>query len=144
MSDVEDAGFDDFLDAVEADSAYFLSCPVDHGSLPPRHVCPTCGDSDLERTPLPETGTIETYTVTHVATPSFVDDAPYVTAIADFGPVRLTGQLVADGDGGNGEPHAGHGDDDLESIDAGTPVTLAVSKSETTGERLVAFHPIDQ
>jgi uncharacterized OB-fold protein len=88
-----DAGYDEWLAAVGDDRSYYLACPAGHGSLPPRRVCPHCGSPDVERTPLPETGTVETFTVCHVGTPDFVDEVPYVTAIADFGDVRLTGVL---------------------------------------------------
>jgi len=54
-------------------------------------VCPECGSATLSEEALAETGTVETYSVVHVAGPQFADDTPYVNAIADFGPVRLTG-----------------------------------------------------
>ncbi|QDX39646.1 Zn-ribbon domain-containing OB-fold protein [Salarchaeum sp. JOR-1] len=91
-------GHDEFLDAVESGDGYYLECENGHGSLPPRMVCPHCGDRDLTETALPETGTIDSYTVVHVPTPAFADEAPYVTAVADFGPVRLTGRVLADAD----------------------------------------------
>ncbi|WP_458206221.1 Zn-ribbon domain-containing OB-fold protein [Haladaptatus sp. NG-SE-30] len=120
MSDHPNEGYDEWLDAVAEDEGYYLECENGHGSLPPRRICPECGATDLEETPLPETGQIETYTVVHVAAPSFVDDTPYTTAVADFGPVRLTG--VADGE-----------------VEVGTEVTASVGESETTGERLLLF-----
>ncbi|WP_255170267.1 Zn-ribbon domain-containing OB-fold protein [Natrononativus amylolyticus] len=123
MSDeIGHAGFDDWLDATEEGEAYYLECDRGHGSLPPRRVCPECGSTALSEEPLPETGEIETFTVTHVPTPSFEDDAPYATAIAAFGPVRVTGQVVGV---------------DLESIEAGMTVTPAVDVSATTGDRLL-------
>lgn len=91
-------GHDEFLDALESDDGYYLECANGHGSLPPRAVCPHCGDRDLTEAALPETGDIESYTVVHVPTPAFADDAPYVTAVADFGAVRLTGRVLADAD----------------------------------------------
>ncbi|SFB75082.1 hypothetical protein SAMN05444422_101718 [Halobiforma haloterrestris] len=132
MSDdeeVQDAGFDDWLDAAEDGEAYYLECPEGHGSLPPRRVCPDCGATDLDERELPDTGEIETFTVTHVPTPAFEDDAPYATAIANFGPVRVTGQVVGI---------------DLETIENGLEVTIDVAVSETTDERVVAFEPAEQ
>ncbi|MFC4544284.1 Zn-ribbon domain-containing OB-fold protein [Halosolutus amylolyticus] len=123
---VQDAGFDEWLDAAEDGDAYYLECPNEHGSLPPRRVCPDCGATDLEEVPLPATGEIETFTVTHVPTPAFEDDAPYATAIANFGPVRITGQVV---------------DVDLEAIEPGLTVEIEISVSETTGERVLSFSP---
>ena len=123
---VRDDGFDDWIDALEDGSPYYLACPDDHGALPPRRVCPACGSSSLEGRSLPAMGTIETFTITHVPTPSFEADAPYVTAIADFGPVRLTGQLQVD---------------DVEDATSGITVAAAVVTSETTGDRLIGFVP---
>ena len=126
MSDARDAGYDDWLDAVEEGDAYYLECPEGHGSLPPRRVCPTCGATGLEETPLPEAGEIATVTTTHVPTPAFADDAPYAVAVADFGPVRLTGQVV--------------GIDPTEA-ETGTTVELELTTSETTGDRVLALSP---
>lgn len=126
MSDARDAGYDDWLEAVEEGEAYYLECPEGHGSLPPRQVCPDCGATDLEETPLPEVGEIATFTITHVPTPSFADDAPYTVAVADFGPVRITGQVVGV------EP---------EAVETGTTVELEVAASETTGESVLALRP---
>ncbi|WP_227355117.1 Zn-ribbon domain-containing OB-fold protein [Haladaptatus salinisoli] len=120
MSEHANTGYDEWLDAVADGEGYYLECENGHGSLPPRRVCPRCGATDLEETPLPETGEVETYTVVHVAAPSFADDAPYTTAVADFGPVRLTG--VADDD-----------------VEVGTEVAATVGETETAGERLLLF-----
>jgi uncharacterized OB-fold protein len=122
MSETRDAGYDDWLDALESSDGYYLECANGHGSLPPRRVCPHCASRELTEEPLPETGTVESHTTIHVATPSFVDDAPYVTAVVDVGPVRLTGQVV-DGD----------------DVENGTAVAPFVGQSETTGERLLCF-----
>ncbi|RQG90100.1 Zn-ribbon domain-containing OB-fold protein [Natrarchaeobius halalkaliphilus] len=124
---VQDAGFDDWVDAAEEGTAYYLECPDGHGSLPPRRVCPECGLTDLERVDVPETGTVETYTVTHVPTPAFEDDAPYATAIADFGPVRITGQVVGT---------------DPDVVEDGLEVELEITVSQTTGERVIGFDPL--
>lgn len=126
MSDVADAGYDEWLDAAAEGRAYYLECSNGHGSLPPRRVCPDCGSADLAETPLARTGEVETYTVTHVPTPAFEEDAPYATAVAAFGSVRVTGQIVGI---------------DLDSVEPGLPVALTVTVSETDGERLVAFEP---
>ncbi|WP_435152843.1 Zn-ribbon domain-containing OB-fold protein [Haladaptatus sp. DFWS20] len=120
MSNHENAGYDEWLDAIAEGEAYFLECANGHGSLPPRRICPECGETDLEATVLPEIGTVETYTVVHVPAPSFAEDAPYTTAVVDFGQVRLTG--VADDD-----------------VEVGTEVSVKISESETTGDRLLRF-----
>jgi len=121
---VRNEGFDDVLDAVAEGEGYYLECSNGHGSLPPRRVCPDCGDTELTEEPLPASGEIDTYTVTHVATPNFTEDAPYVVAIADFGPVRLTGQLRGV---------------DPEAVETGQVVGVDVETTETTGERLLTF-----
>ncbi|WP_254529194.1 Zn-ribbon domain-containing OB-fold protein [Natrinema gelatinilyticum] len=129
MSDsngVEDAGFDEWLEAAEEDGAYYLECENGHGSLPPRRVCPDCGSLDLSKVEMPETGEIETFNVTHVPTPAFEEDAPYATAIANFGPVRVTGQVVGV---------------DLSAVETGLDVEIQVTVSETTGERVLGLRP---
>ncbi len=120
-----DAGYDDFLDALEAGEAYYLAGPGGDGFLPPREVHPRTGEP-LEEAPLPETGEVVTSTRTEVPTPMLGDDAPYVVAVASFGPVRLTGQLQ---------------DVDPEEIEPGMTVEAAVGETETTGERIVVFQP---
>lgn len=126
MSDsiARDAGYDDLLDAIEAGAGYYLECANGHGSLPPRRVCPKCGSADLEETPLPETGIIETFTVVHVATPAFTDDTPYTTAIADFDGVRVTGQIR----GVNPK-----------DVERGMTVSPAIGESATTGNRVLVL-----
>ncbi|SEQ53199.1 Zn-ribbon domain-containing OB-fold protein [Natrinema salaciae] len=129
MSDTEhvaDAGFDEWLTAAEEGDAYYLECANGHGSLPPRRVCPDCGSTDLEESDLPDTGEIQTYTVTHVPTPAFEEDAPYATAVVDFGPVRLTGQVVGV---------------DVADVETGQTVALEITVSETTGERVIGLRP---
>jgi hypothetical protein len=121
-----DAGYDDWLDAVAAGDGYYLACPDGHGWLPPRRVCPACGATDLDERPLPPEGTVETFTTVHVAGPNFERDVPYVTAIASFGPVRLTGVLRGV---------------DPADVETGTSVVASTGESETTGERLLELRP---
>ncbi|PCR89889.1 Zn-ribbon domain-containing OB-fold protein [Natrinema ejinorense] len=126
-SDVADAGFDEWLAAAADGDASYLECANGHGSLPPRRVCPDCGSTDLAEADLPDTGDVQTFTVTHVPTPAFAEDAPYATAVVDFGPVSLTGQLVGI---------------DLEDVETGLTVELEITVSETTGERVLALRPV--
>ncbi|WP_276247884.1 Zn-ribbon domain-containing OB-fold protein [Haladaptatus sp. YSMS36] len=123
---VRDAGYDDLLDAIEAGEGFYLRCANGHGSLPPRRACPHCGTQALEQEPLPESGEIETYTVVHVATPEFAEDTPYVTAVVNFGPVRLTGQVRGI---------------DPEEVSTGLVVGAGVEQTATMGERLLTFRP---
>lgn len=116
-----DGAFDDWLDAVAAEEGYYLACEAGHGWLPPRRVCHACG-GDLHEEPLPETGTVDSFTVVHVPTPAFAEEAPYATVIASFGPVRVTGICRA-----------------FEDLATGETVTLTVGERAGDGDRLVLF-----
>ncbi|MWV65157.1 nucleic acid-binding protein [Halorubrum sp. JWXQ-INN 858] len=124
-----DAGYDEWLAALADGQGFYLESPAGHGSLPPRRVCPHSGSTELTAEPLPEVGTLETFTVVHVPTPRFDDDAPYVTAIADFGAVRLTGVLRGV------DPEA------VDGIDLGMAVEAGVEERETDGKRIVVLRP---
>lgn len=125
-TDYPNEGYDDFLEGVREGEPFYLECPNGHGNLPPRRVCPDCGETDLTETPLPEGGRLETFTVTHVASPNFSGDTPYVTAIADFGPVEITAQI-------RGVDH-----DDIET---GAVVELDLEETATTGDPVLVFRP---
>jgi len=127
MSDVRNNGYDDFLDAVEDGEPYYLESPSENGWLPPAMVDPTTGEGDLTEQPLSDTGEVLTFTTTNVAGPAFSDDAPFVVAVAEFGPVDITGQLR---------------DIDPEDVEIGQEVTLDVGQTETTDERLLIFRPV--
>jgi len=118
--------YDEWLDAIEAGDGYYVECEAGHGWLPPRRVCPDCGSRELHDEPLPDSGDIATHTTITVATPQFEDDAPYVTAIADFGPVSITGLVRGV---------------DPEDVSMGDVVGIEVGERETTGERAVVFRP---
>jgi uncharacterized OB-fold protein len=122
--EVRNAGYDDFLDALAEGEPYYLESPSGNGWLPPRRIDPETGEREFTKEPLPEIGEVLTSTVTHVAGPSFADDAPFVVVIAAFGPVRITGQIR----GG-------------EEIEIGQEVEIGVGRSEK-GERLVVFEPV--
>ena len=134
-------GYDEWLDALQAGNGHALVCPERHGSLPPRRVCPTCGATTLSREPLPETGTLETFSVVHVPAPSFAGDTPYVTAIASFGPVRLTGVLRGVDPSAIGGGEDGRIDDGAD-VDVGTRVSAGVETRDGATDRVVVFHPI--
>ena len=125
---VHDAGYDDWVDALAEDAGYYLACPEGHGSVPPRRVCPDCGSTGLVEEPLPDVGAVETFTAVHVPPPRFADEAPYVTAIADFGPVRLTGVL--------------RGVDPNDGIPIGLEVTPGVERRATDDGRIVTLRPV--
>ncbi|MCT9096246.1 Zn-ribbon domain-containing OB-fold protein [Haloarchaeobius sp. HME9146] len=118
------AGYDDWLDAIEEGAPYYLEGPEGDGWLPPRRVDPATGSTDLTEEALPETGEIETFTIVHVPTPNFSEDAPFATAIARFGPVRVTGMVVGV---------------EMSDVEVGMTVTLGVEETKTTGDRVIVF-----
>ncbi len=121
-----DGGYDDFLDALAEGEPFYLETPSGNGWLPPRRIDPETGEREFEKTPLHETGEILSSTVTHVAGPSFAEDAPYVVAVAEFGPIRITGQVRGV---------------DREDVEIGQSVRIDLGTNEN-GERLVVFEPI--
>lgn len=121
-----DGGYDDWLDAIAEDEAYYLACENGHGWLPPRSVCPDCGSRDLSEESLPDAGEIATHTTVFVATPQFEEDAPYVTAVVDFGSVSVTGMVR---------------DVELEDVAVGDVVGIDVGERATTDDRAVVFRP---
>lgn len=118
-------GYDEWVASL-AEGGFYLDCSNGHGSLPPRRVCPECGDTDLTERDLPDTGTVRTFSEVHVAAPAFADEVPYVTAIADFGAVRLTGVLR---------------DAAADEIAIGDTVTADVDPDGPNGGPLVVFRP---
>ncbi|WP_267163210.1 Zn-ribbon domain-containing OB-fold protein [Halovenus salina] len=124
--DARDDGYDDFLDAVEEGEPYYLESPSGNGWLPPRAVDPETGETELQEEDLPERGEVLTHTTTHVSGPSFADDAPYIVAVASFGPVNITGQMR-----------------ETEAVEIGQNVTLDVERTETTGDRVIVFRPVE-
>jgi len=126
MSDARHAGFDDFLDALEEGEPYYLEGTEGDGYLPPRRIDPATGGQELTEEPLPDTGEVLTYTQTHVASPEFADDAPFVVVVAEFGPVKITGQLREQ------EP---------DEIEVGQEVEIGIDHTETHDKRVVVFTP---
>lgn len=122
---VREGGYDDWLDAVAAGEGFYLACPEGHASLPPRRACPRCGARDLTETSIPDAGEVTAHTVVRVPTPSFAEEAPFVTALAAFGPVRLTGVVRADPD----------------AVEAGLGVSLGVGTVAGREDRLLVFEP---
>jgi uncharacterized OB-fold protein len=126
MSNARDGEYDDLLDSIAGGEGYYIECANGHGSLPPRRVCPHCGSQDLSEESLPDSGEITTYTMITVATPQFEEDAPYVTAIAEFGPVSITGQVRGV---------------DPEEVETGDVVGIGVDTTVTNEEPVIVFEP---
>ncbi|MFC6719802.1 Zn-ribbon domain-containing OB-fold protein [Natrialbaceae archaeon GCM10025810] len=125
MSDVHTA-FDSFVDALADGDGYYLECSNGHACLPPRNLCPDCGDSVLKRRSLPERGEIASHTTIRVPGPEFEADAPYVLAVVSLGSISLTGRVE------NVDP-------DGDEVAVGLPVSVAVR--ETDDDRLIVFTP---
>jgi len=125
MSDdeIRNDGYDQALQAIEDGEPDAVECPNGHQSMPPRRRCPECGEGDLEVVSIPTDGKLLTYNVTHVPTPDFADDVPFVLGIAEFDDVRITGRILAD----------------AEEVEIGMPVEIGLGESETDGEPLVTF-----
>jgi len=123
---VKDAGYDEFLDALESGEGYYLESSDGQGWLPPRTVDPRTGDGDLTEKPLPDAGTVATKTIIRVPTPQFEVDVPFALAVVDFGPVKMTGQVRGV---------------DPEAVDVGMQVEPTVETRETTDDRLIVFRP---
>ncbi|RZV06087.1 hypothetical protein BDK88_4042 [Natrinema hispanicum] len=128
MTDVTNGEYDAFLDALAEGEGYYLVCENEHGLLPPRRACPHCGDRELTERDLPKSGEIVTHTTVFVPTPQFEDDAPYVTAVADFDGVRLTGVVRGIAQ---------------EDVAIGDHVTATVESNETADERTIVFRPTE-
>jgi len=122
--------YDEWLDALAEGEGYALVCPDGHGGRSPATGVPGMRVRDALEEALAETGTVETYSVVHVAGPQFADDTPYVNAIADFGPVRLTGVLRGI-------------DPATDAVEIGDRVAPGVEERVTDGEPLVVFRPAD-
>jgi uncharacterized OB-fold protein len=117
---------DSWTGAIASGDSFYLACPNGHGWLPPRRVCKTCGSTALDREPLPDTGTVETYTEIHVPPPRFDHENTVAVAIATFGPVRVTGRLR---------------DVEYDDVERGTVVKVDVEQSTSEDERVVVFRP---
>jgi uncharacterized OB-fold protein len=89
------AWFDDFAAGVAAGDPQYLVCSTcQRGMLPPRRLCPACGETDLRRESLPRRGTVDSYTEITVTTPKFHGETPYTVVLVDLTePITLTAQL---------------------------------------------------
>lgn len=115
---------DEFCRAIETGDPFYLACPNGHGSVPPRRACPHCGAQQLTVEVLPDIGQVKAATVVHVATSAFADSAPYVTAIADFGPVSLTGVIAK-----------------TDTVEHGMDVTVSIKRTDERSHPTLVFEP---
>lgn len=73
--------------------------------------CPSCGSSNLESVPIPETGAIYSFTVVHVGFGYMAERAPYILAIIELDPATKLTTVLEDVS-------------DLQKIKIGTQVKL--------------------
>jgi uncharacterized OB-fold protein len=86
---------------------------------PPRLICDDCGGRKFETYVLPESATLETYTVIRVAPSQFSDQAPYAIGIAKFDDgLRMMAQIA---------------DCDPDKLKAGMKVRLEFRKIQSDG-----------
>ena len=117
---------EEFCRAIETGDPFYLACPDGHGSVPPRRACPDCGARQLTAKSLQDTGRVQAATVVHVATSEFADSVPYVTAIADFGAVSLTGIVQGM---------------DPDAVEHGTEVTVSIRRTDERPRPTLVFEP---
>ncbi|AKG38859.1 MAG: Zn-ribbon domain-containing OB-fold protein [Infirmifilum sp.] len=63
---------------------------------PYRGICPVCGSSNVEAKKLPETGTIETFSVVRTPPTEFTGQAPYVVALVRLDDGTLVPAQITD------------------------------------------------
>ncbi|ELZ24587.1 hypothetical protein C477_00215 [Haloterrigena salina JCM 13891] len=70
-------------------------CDCDEIHFPPRIVCPECTGDDLEYVDLPDEGELFAFSEVRDGLPLGLSehDVPYVVAVVDLGPVRLSGWI---------------------------------------------------
>jgi uncharacterized protein len=94
-------------------------------SLPPAPSCLHCGSSDVTSVGGASTGTLHTWTVTHVAfDPAFADEVPYTVGVVDLDDgARLVGTVDA--------PH--------DELRAGLPLRVTWRRSPADGRPVWGF-----
>lgn len=87
--------YSSFADAVGNDGRLYLECEsCGTPTVPPRTICPACGESSLVERPLSKTATVVSFTEIHVTIPKFHGTTPYTVVVAAFDEgLQLTGQL---------------------------------------------------
>jgi len=122
------AWFDDLTDAIDTEEAEYRVCSAcDAAVLPPRQCCPECGDTAFDTHPLPDRGTLRSFTEIYVTIPAFHGETPYTVALVEFdGRLTLTGQLRGAS---------------AEEVAIGDDVTVGTERRDE-GARLVAFRPV--
>lgn len=93
MTEENTSAIQEFFNAIEQGEPYCLTDAGPHGMLPQRFVDTFSGNKETNQVSIPETGELLTHSTVHVAPSPLEDVSPYTIAIAEFGLVRITGQL---------------------------------------------------
>jgi len=96
LQDAEHTEIHQFYDNLHEGDLTTTECG-DCGAIhfPPRIVCPECHSDDLAYTSLPHRGELFAFTEVRGAAPiGMNDDVPFVVAVVDLGPVRLSARVV--------------------------------------------------
>lgn len=94
--------------------------------FPPRLVCNECRSRQFSRVTLPQTGTLETFTIIRVAPTGFGDEAPYAVGVIQLAEgLKVTAQVV---------------DCDPETLTIGQKLRLEFRKVQEGGESGVLYY----
>jgi len=120
--------FDELADAIDADGGEYRVCTAcGVAVLPPRECCPDCGDTAFDTRPLPDRGTLRSFTEIYVTIPAFHGETPYTVALVEFdGRLTLTGQLRGAS---------------ADEVDIGDPLVVETER-RGEGATLVTFRPV--
>lgn len=118
-----------FAEAIETGSSEYAICEsCDHVALPPRQICPTCGHTEWQSEPLPDRGTVLSFTEISVTIPRFEGQTPYTIVLAELVEgIRLSGQLR---------------DGRVEDLAIGDTVALGAEGGDEAPATLT-FHPVE-
>ena len=74
-----------FIEGLKNEKILYNRCnKCEKDFLPPAYHCPTCGNDKLEIKEAKKEGTIETFTVVHVAPTDFIEEVPYIVGIVQL------------------------------------------------------------
>lgn len=93
MTEENTSAIQEFFSAIEQGKPYYITDAGSHGMLPPKFVDTVPENQETNRASMPEIGELLTHSKVHVAPSPLEDISPYTIAIAEFGSVRITGQL---------------------------------------------------
>jgi Predicted nucleic-acid-binding protein containing a Zn-ribbon len=85
----EDLLIEEFYKRINNEEIWVSKCKdCDKLSLPPRKICPYCNSVNTSWEKIKNEGTVESYTIIHVAPKLFEEEAPYYVCL-----IKLDGKL---------------------------------------------------